>query len=79
MEARLQKWGNSFGIRIPKSILEDLKIEANDLLELKVEDDRVVITKSVNKKISLKEKFENFNGVYTDDFCWDDKVGNEIW
>ena len=31
------------------------------------------------KKISLKEKFEKFNGTYENDFSWDEPVGKEIW
>ena len=34
MEARLQKWGNSDGIRIPKSILKSLNIKTNDILKI---------------------------------------------
>ena len=34
MEARLQKWGNSVGIRIPHSILKDLNLKINDLINI---------------------------------------------
>lgn len=48
MEARLQKWGNSTGIRIPSSILKSLNIKANDILCIEQEEDRIVI--SIPKK-----------------------------
>ena len=31
MEAKIQKWGNSVGIRIPSSILKSLNIKTNDI------------------------------------------------
>ena len=34
MEARIQKWGNSDGIRITSSILKSLNIKTNDILNI---------------------------------------------
>ena len=80
MEARLQKWGNSNGIRIPSSILKSLNLKTNDLVELKQVDDTIVISKSNNKKIILAERFEQYNGKnLSKDFIWDEPEGNEIW
>ena len=36
MLAKVQKWGNSQGIRIPKSILENANISSNEDLDIKV-------------------------------------------
>lgn len=79
MEARLQKWGNSSGIRIPSTILKSLNIKNNDKLELVQEDDKIIITKSKNNKISLKERFKNYKESNPVNFDWDDPVGREIW
>ena len=62
MEIRLQKWGNSEGIRIPSVILKSLNIKANDKLKIEQVDNKIIITKSNNNKISLKERFANYNG-----------------
>ena len=79
MESRLQKWWNSSGIRIPSSILKSLNMKVNDKLELIQEDDKIIITKSKNQKISLKERFENFKGKNPVEFEWDEPQGREIW
>lgn len=80
MELKLQKWGNSFGIRIPSTFLKTLNIKPNDLLEIKEEENRIVITKSSKNKISLKKLFEEYEGDnLAKDFTWDEKVGKEIW
>ena len=80
MEIKLQKWGNSQGIRIPQSLLKSLNLKVNDFLDIFQEEDRIIISKSKNRKISLKERFEKYNGEnQAEDFVWDNKVGKEIW
>lgn len=79
MEAKLQKWGNSDGIRIPSNILKELNLKTNDKVELVCEDDKIIITKSKNKKISLEERFKQYSGEsMSKDFLWDESVGKEI-
>lgn len=80
MEARIQKWGNSDGIRIPSNILKSLNIRTNDILKMEVEEDKIIISIPKKKKISLKEEFEKYKGKnLAKEFSWDDPVGNEIW
>ncbi len=80
METRLQKWGNSLGIRIPSTILKSLNLKSNDRIDLICEDDKIVISKVKIKKISLEERFRNYNGKnLAKDFEWDLPRGNEIW
>ncbi len=79
MEARLQRWGNSDGIRIPKSILKSLGLKTNDKVNLDYLDDKIIISKP-KKKISLEEKFANYKGEnLAKDFEWDNPKGKEIW
>ena len=80
MEARLQKWGNSVGIRIPHSILKDLNLKINDLINIEKIEDKVVITKQIKSKISLEKLFNEYNGEnLTKEFSWDEARGKEIW
>lgn len=80
MEAKLQKWGNSLGIRIPRNIIKSLNLKTNDILELHEEDNRIIMSKSKSKKISLKKRFEEYSGKnITGDFTWDEARGEEIW
>jgi len=80
MEARLQKWGNSVGIRIPHSILRELNLKINDWINIEKIDDRVIITKQVAPKISLASKFKEYKGDnLAKEFSWDDAKGKEIW
>lgn len=79
MEVRLQKWGNSLGIRIPSGILKSLNIKTSDILNIKEEEGKIII--SVPKKsISLADKFSKYHGKnLAKDFSWDESVGKEIW
>ena len=80
MEIKLQKWGNSNGIRIPNVFLKTLNIKTTDKLNIEQIDDKIIITKSNNNKISLKERFNNYTGKnLAKEFEWDESVGNEIW
>ncbi|MBR1376648.1 MAG: AbrB/MazE/SpoVT family DNA-binding domain-containing protein [Bacilli bacterium] len=80
MEVRLQKWGNSDGIRIPSSILKTLNLKTNDKLLLEQVDDKIIITIPKKRKISLKEEFKNYDGPnLAKEFEWDEQVGKEIW
>ena len=80
MEARLQKWGNSDGVRIPKAFLQSLNLKTNDKIIIEQVDDKIVISKCNKDKISLKELFDEYHGKnMAKEFEWDDPVGNEIW
>lgn len=80
MEIRLQKWGNSDVIRIPSSILKSLNIKTNDILNLEQVDDKIIISVSKKKKISLEKIFMEYQGKnLAKDFSWDENVGREIW
>ena len=80
MEAKLQKWGNSLGIRIPSNILKSLNIKTNDILNIELDDNKIVISVPKKKKISLEERFKEYNGEnMAKNFSWDESVGKEIW
>ena len=80
MEARVQKWGNSAGIRSPSSILKSLNIKTNDILNIIQEDDKIIISIPKKKKISLSDRFKEYNGKnLAKDFSWDENIGRELW
>ena len=76
MEVKVQKWGNSNGIRIPNEIMKELNIKTGDSLTIKHEDNNIIIT----KKKTLKELFEEYKGPnLAKEFVWDAPRGREIW
>ena len=80
--ATMQKWGNSQGIRIPKSVLEQVEINNNDTVEIVVEKSKIIIrkVKAVKEYKSLDELFEGYTGNYKSGE-WDTgkPVGKEVF
>ncbi len=80
MEIRLQKWGNSDGIRIPSTFLKSLNLKTNDKVIIEQIEDKIIISKSKKQKISLKKLFDNYKGDnLSKEFEWDEARGKEIW
>ena len=65
---RVQKWGNSQGIRLPKKILKDLGIDINDKIEISLNDGEIIL-KKVKKYIDLDDLFKDYKGDYREDFA----------
>lgn len=81
VQATIQKWGNSQGIRIPKAFLEAVGMGENDLVEINRDDDNIVITKIKEKKgLTLEDIFKDYDGEYeTEEFDWGSPAGKEVW
>ena len=43
MTATISKWGNSQGLRLPKDIINDLHLAIGDMVNIIVENNRVII------------------------------------
>lgn len=79
MTTKIQKWGNSQAVRIPKHMLDSLNWGDNEIVALTIEDGKVVI-EAVTKRKNIKELFADFDGEYTPiEMDWGEPVGKEIW
>ena len=85
---QIQKWGNSQGIRIPKSILESLGMSENDRVEIIPDKDSILIKKSTAERhLSIEERLTAFYGRaieeidadLTTEYDWGKPMGEEIW
>lgn len=71
MLSKVQKWGNSNGVRIPKIYLDELGISTNDEVDIVLENKKIVVTKK-SLKCNLKERINRYDGDYNvEDFSWD--------
>lgn len=43
METRVQKWGNGFALRIPKSLANQVGLEVNSLVRMSMQGEELVI------------------------------------
>ena len=80
MEVQLIKWGNSQGIRIPRSVMKDCGFRVNDKLELVISDKKIIIRKAFQHR-TLEERAANFGGKLGpyEEYDWGEPVGREIW
>ncbi|MDE6591651.1 MAG: AbrB/MazE/SpoVT family DNA-binding domain-containing protein [Oscillospiraceae bacterium] len=79
MTAKIQQWGDAFGISIPEYILDILKWRDNEQIDIIAENDRIIIERSRKRK-NIKELFEDFEGEHEPvNIDWGEAVGDEIW
>ena len=80
MKARVQKWGNSLALRIPKSLAADLGLAPSAPVDLSVVDGALIIRPAVPPAATLEELLR---GVTKDNLPgeWDTGAGTgkEVW
>lgn len=84
--ATITKWGNSQGIRIPRTLTSILGIKLNEQVEIGIENNAIYIKKSLHYK-NITERLESFYQKPIDDIFvqsteevdWGTPEGDEIW
>jgi len=82
MIAKIQKWGNSQGLRLTKNLLMDAQLGVGDEVDISVKDGVIIITpaKRMRGRHSLKDLVSRIPENYqTDEVDWGKPVGKEIW
>lgn len=82
MLAKLQKWGNSQGVRIPKQLLALASLKEGDDIEIIAEYDKIIIRhpEPVPKKYTIQELFAESEADYrTSEEEWGVPSGKEEW
>ena len=87
VKTTLQRWGNSQGVRLPKSIIESLGIAvgASVIVEVSKDSSQITITPTtVSQSVRGRHRIEDliaksspkaFDGAYN----WGKAVGKEAW
>ena len=55
MKARIQKWGNSLALRIPKSFAAHSNIEQGSVVDLSLDNGRMIVEAAKEQEYSLEE------------------------
>jgi len=80
MTTTIQKWGNSQAVRLPKSVLEVVFLQENDLVEITADSDNdlIIIKKTTPRKrrskVSLDKRLEVFYQRPLDEVLADDTL-----
>ena len=82
MFAKIQKWGNSQGLRISKSILSDAQINVGDEVDITVKEGIMIVApaKRIRGRHSLKDLVSRIPKSYKPgEVDWGEPVGKEVW
>jgi antitoxin MazE len=80
MKTRVQKWGNSLALRIPKSFANEVGLQKETPVEVSLADGKLVITPVTKPKLTLKQLLakvteENLHHEVDTGYA----MGNETW
>ena len=82
MITKVQKWGNSQGLRLSKDLLRDAEIEVGDSVSVTVREGALVVTpiRRVRGRLDLEQLVREIPADYeTGELEWGPPVGREVW
>jgi antitoxin MazE len=82
MVTKVQKWGNSQGLRLSKDLLREAEIEMGDPVDVVVRQGTLVVTpiRRVRGGHDLRELVRRIPKDYKpEEFDWGPPVGREVW
>ena len=78
---RVNRWGNSLGIRFPSEFVDNAQLKEKSLVEIVSDGDRLIITKVKEKepRKTIQELFAEHPANYIEDeeINWGQPVGGE--
>jgi antitoxin MazE len=82
MVTKVQKWGNSQGLRFSKELLEKAQIGVGDDVQVSVRGGRIIVepVTKVRGRYKLKELVKKIpKGVVASEADWGKPMGKEAW
>ena len=80
MQTKIQRWGNSLGLRIPRSFAEEAGVEAGSQVDISVRDGDLVVRAAKRRTYRLSELLakvttKNLHG----EVDTGETIGREVW
>jgi antitoxin MazE len=82
MITKIQKWGNSQGLRLSKELLSDADVHVGDSVEVAVRDGTILVApvRRVRGRLDLRELVRRIPKHYkAEEVDWGRPVGKEVW
>jgi len=82
MHTKIQKWGNSQGLRLAKNVLEDAHLEVGDEVNVAVQDGIIVVApkKRIRGRYCIEDLVAQIPADYhASKVDWGKPVGKETW
>ncbi len=78
-DVQIGKWGNSLGVRLPKHILESLKLLEKDKLRCDIEGEKLILVPIRKKKYTLEALLSQVKEEPAEEISWGKPEGEEVW
>ena len=82
MLTRIQRWGNSQGLRFAKSVLEEARIRVGDRVHVSVQEGRIIVEPAsrVRGRYELQALVSRMPEEYSvEETDWGPPAGKETW
>ncbi len=80
MLTKIQKWGNSLGLRIPKSLAKEARVEAGSPIDIALDDGQLVIRPVRSPAYQLDELLSRVTAANRhDEVSTGGATGREAW
>ena len=83
MVTKVQRWGNSQGLRLAKQVLDETHISIGDPVDVSTRDGVIVIApikRNVRGRLSLRDLVSRIPKNYRPQKVeWGEPVGSEVW
>jgi antitoxin MazE len=80
LRTRVQKWGNSLALRIPKAFAQEVGLQEDGEVDLSVEKGRLVVVPPVSPSYTLDELLAGIRPANLhQEADWGPPVGKEVW
>ncbi len=82
MLSKVQKWGNSQGVRIPKNLLENSRIKIGEEVAITAHDGKIIVeaTQKIRGRYNIKDLAAKMPKKYSpNEEEWGSPAGREAW
>jgi antitoxin MazE len=82
MVTRIQRWGNSQGIRLSKDLLSTAELQVGDTVQIDVRDGELVVSafRQPHGKLDLADLVKQISDDHEpEELDWGSPTGREVW
>jgi len=78
MVTKLQKWGNSLGVRLARQVVEDARLAVGDTVDVAVQDGVIVVAPARRRRVNLRNLVRRIPADYRpEEVKWGKAIGKE--
>lgn len=79
MKSQIGQWGNSLALRIPKMMAQELDLKANDAVQCRIENGKLVVEPVREVKKYTLDELLTIEVEPSEEISWGKPEGNEVW